>query len=176
MTLAAIVLAADRAPGGDVAAALLAVDGDGTPVERQVDELLAAFRQLGEAPAIEVVLGYDAERIIPLIARDNVEPIVNAAWVEGIASSLRVGATAVPRGTTAALIVDVAQLCDADECVRLVQAHRASGAAIVAAQGGAGSTRPMVVDASVLAELRNLREDDDALGALLARHRVETLE
>jgi CTP:molybdopterin cytidylyltransferase MocA len=105
-----------------------------------------------------------------------VEPIVNGAWAEGIASSLRVGATAVPRGTTAALIVDVARACDAGECVRLVRQHRASGAAMVAAGGDAAARPPMIVDAGVLAELRNLGAGGDALAELLARHRVVPAE
>ena len=73
------------------------------------DETLIEFemRQLRAAgvDVIEVVLGAHADAIIPLVAADDVEPIVDDGWRAGEASWLRVGAAAVPRDTTRALIV-----------------------------------------------------------------------
>ena len=109
MITAAILLAADDVLIDGVPVALLPWRDDETLIEFQVAQLQAAG-----VDVVEVVLGYEAERIIPLVALDNVEPIVNDRWREGAAGSLRVGATAVPRETETAIIVRVDEPRSAD--------------------------------------------------------------
>lgn len=136
---------------------------------RQIEDALAALTR--EATAIEVVLGYDAERVIPLISRDNVEPIV--VPTPGDASSaIRVGAAAVPRGTTSALLVDVRVPVSSAMYRSLFEAQMATKAPIVR---GTASAMPIVVDGALLAALRNVTDDSGGLAALLERHRAETV-
>jgi CTP:molybdopterin cytidylyltransferase MocA len=68
--------------------------GESTLIEYQIEQVTAAGVR-----DVEVVLGYEAERVIPLVALDGVEAIIDANWRSGEVSSLRVGAAAVPRGT-----------------------------------------------------------------------------
>jgi len=158
---AAILLAGARVPAFDDAVALLPF-GDGTLVEYQVEQLRAAG-----VDVIEVVLGHEAERIIPLVGLDNVEPIVDARWDESAASALRVGATAVPRETVRALIVSVAAPRTAADYRRLLEAHRDGDAPVATL---AGDDAPVAVSRAVLAEIRNLRDDAPGLGPIVERH------
>lgn len=166
MIVAAILLAVDDVLIDGVAVALLPWRDDETLIEYQVAQLQAAG-----VDVVEVVLGYDAERIIPLVARDNVEPIVNDRWPEGEAGSLRVGATAVPRETDTAIIVRIDEPRSADVYRRLLDEHRRSGASVTQANGGT----PMVVSRALLAELRNVT-GGGGLDAVLARHAGQTVD
>ncbi|HXK34261.1 MAG TPA: hypothetical protein VNM91_09635, partial [Dehalococcoidia bacterium] len=75
MYVAAILDASPQADLGGAPLALAPWDADETLIEFEV-------RQLRDAGArvVIVVLGYEAERIIPLVARDDVEPIVHPDW------------------------------------------------------------------------------------------------
>jgi CTP:molybdopterin cytidylyltransferase MocA len=166
---AAILLAGARVPAFDDAVALLPF-GDGTLVEYQVEQLRAAG-----VDVIEVVLGHEAERIIPLVGLDNVEPIVDARWDEGTASALRVGATAVPRETARAIVVSVAAPRTAADYRRLIQAHRDGDAAIASLAGDDAPGAPVAVSREVLAEIRNLRDDAAGLGPIVERHGLRAI-
>ena len=162
MTTAAILLATDSSASGAATALAPSADGE-TLIEWQVAQLLEAG-----VDVVEVVLGCDAERTIPLIAGDNVEPIVHSAWEHDHAGGARIGATAVPRGTSTAIIVDIAQPADAGACVALLEAHIASGAAVTRAAPASGAA--VVVDAAVLAELRNATDEGGGVEAVIGRH------
>lgn len=165
MVSGAILLAATDGEINGVPLGLLPWQGDETLIEYEVAQLLAAG-----VDVVEVVLGHEAERIIPLVARDNVEPLVNARWRDGAAGSIRVGATAVPRDTNTAILVRVDEPRPAGVYRRLLDEHLRSGAAITRPtfEGAPGS--PTVVDGVVLAELRNATDAAGGLSGIVARH------
>lgn len=171
MVIAAILLAAGDASIDGVPLALLPWDDGETLIEYHVAQLRAAG-----VDVIEVVLGYEAERIIPLVALDDVEPIVNARWQDGEAGSLRVGATAVPRDTSAAIVVRIDEPREAGVYRQLLDEHARSGAAITrpACEGTPGT--PIIVERAVLAELRNATDAAGGLDGILARHATEIVE
>ena len=171
MVIAAILLAAGDASIDGVPLALLPWDDGETLIEYHVAQLRAAG-----VDVIEVVLGYEAERIIPLVALDDVEPIVNARWQDGEAGSLRVGATAVPRDTSAAIVVRIDEPREAGVYRQLLDEHARSGAAITrpAFEGTPGT--PIIVERAVLAELRNATDAAGGLDGILARHATEIVE
>ena len=123
---------------------------------------------------IVVVLGYEAELIIPLVARDNIEPIIDPRWASGPASSLRAGASAVPRGTDTALVVYIGEPRPAAIFTTLLDAHFDGGAAITRPSWGGAPGAPVIVGEAVLAELRNLRDDARGIEAVCDRHAAET--
>lgn len=106
--------------------------GGRTLLVRTIEAALASA-----AWPIVVVLGAHAEKIRPSLARLPVLITENAAWPEGMASSIREGVTTLQqfsRRLDAALIA----LCDqpafsADVIAQLVAAQRATGQSIVAA-------------------------------------------
>ena len=171
MVIAAILLAAGDASIDGVPLALLPWDDGETLIEYHVAQLRAAG-----VDVIEVVLGYEAERIIPLVALDDVEPIVNARWQDGEAGSLRVGATAVPRDTSAAIVVRIDEPREAGVYRQLLDEHARSGAAITrpAFEGTPGT--PIIVERAVLAEVRNATDAAGGLDGILARHATEIVE
>lgn len=129
---------------------------------------------------IVVVLGYEAELIIPLVARDNVEPIIDPRWASGPsktrpgeASSLRAGTSAVPRGTNTAVVVYIGEPRPAAIFTTLLDAHFDGGAAITRPSWGGAPGAPVIVGEAVLAELRNLRDDARGIEAVCDRHAAE---
>jgi molybdenum cofactor cytidylyltransferase len=122
---------------------------------------------------IVVVLGYDAERIIPLVARDNVEPIIDPRWASGPASSLRVGASAVPRGADTAVLVYIGEPRPAAIFATLLDAHFLGGAAITRPSWEGSPGAPIIVGDAILIELRSLLDGAGNLDGLLDRHASE---
>jgi molybdenum cofactor cytidylyltransferase len=87
---------------------------------------------------VVVVLGANAERIRPSLARLPVLAVENAAWSEGMASSIRAGVTAL-RQFARSLDGAVIALCDqpafsAGAISRLIAAQRQTGRGIAAAR------------------------------------------
>jgi molybdenum cofactor cytidylyltransferase len=97
---------------------------------------------------VVVVLGANAEKIRPVLARLPVLTTENPAWAEGMASSIRAGVTTLQqfsRRLDAALIA----LCDqpafsAETIAQLVAAQRTSGRSIVAARYASRHGAPAV--------------------------------
>jgi CTP:molybdopterin cytidylyltransferase MocA len=162
MSIAAIVVAT-ALTAEDSPVALLPTPAGMTLVEWQVAELQnAGIRD------IEVVLGPQADAVIPFVSRDNVEPVIDPAG--GAASTLRVGASAVPRGTTAALLSFIEQPRPERVLRLLLDAHMDRVAAITRpARGGVADT-PLVLNDDALAWLRNIT-DERGVDALLERWR-----
>ncbi len=122
---------------------------------------------------IVVVLGCEAECIIPLVARDNVEPIIDARWANGPTSSLRVGAAAVPRGADMAIIVHIIEPRPAAILTTLLDAHFDHGASITRPSWQSSPGMPIIVNEAVLAEMRNLADNARGIEALCDRHAAE---
>jgi CTP:molybdopterin cytidylyltransferase MocA len=159
----AILLATQPAPWSDEVLALLPWSDAETLVEYHV-------RQLQEAGArdIEVVVGYRAEQVIPLLSADNVEPIIDDRWQTDPASALRIGATAVVRGTSAALVVDIAEPRPSPLLASLLDAFDTAEHAIVVSRVHGRRGSPVVLGERALAAMRNMRGSDD-LSALLTK-------
>jgi CTP:molybdopterin cytidylyltransferase MocA len=170
MVIAAILLAADDLRIDGTLLPLLLFGDDQTLIEYHVAQLQAAG-----VDVVEVVLGWDAERLIPLVAQNDVEPIVNTRWRDGDAGSIRVGATAVPRDTEAAIVVRIDEPRPAEIIRRLLDEHLARGAMLTRAAHGDRAGAPIVVGRAMLSELRNVT-DAGGLGAVVARHAQEVAD
>lgn len=172
MYVAAILDASQQGDLGGAPLALAPWDGDETLIEYEV-------RQLRDAGAhvVIVVLGYEAERIIPLVTGDDVEPIVHVAWRDDPAGALRTGASAVPRHTDTAILLELHEPRPASLIASQLEAHALASASVTlpVARGRVGA--PRIIGAQALAALRNAssaavisRIVDDAEGA----QRLET--
>ncbi len=128
--------------------------------------------QLAEIPAspIVVVLGHRAHEVLPYVHRAGAQAIVNELYAEGRASSVRVGAAALPDDTQAIVILNVDQPRPASVSKRLVEEHfrRRSLITLPVHQGERG--HPLIVDGSLLPELRQVREETQGLRAVIQRH------
>jgi len=170
MATAAILLADAPLEVHGEPAALLPWGDDETLVEWQVAQLRAAG-----VDVVVVVVGPEAERVIALVARDNVEPVVNGRWWESGAASLRIGAQATPRDTDAAIILRVEEPRPAAVHRALLDAHRQRRPAVTrpAFEGAPGA--PVIVGRKALAAVRNLTDDALGLEAIFERYAGDTL-
>ena len=106
----------------------------GTPLVANAAEAALAA---GAWPVV-VVLGANADRIRPALARLPVLPVDNPAWTEGMASSIRAGVAALgqfSQSLEAALVALADQPAfSAKSIVKLVTAQQATGLGIAAAR------------------------------------------
>jgi molybdenum cofactor cytidylyltransferase len=142
---------------------LLLLDGQPLLV-RTVEAALAS-----SAWPVVVVLGANAERIAPLLARHPVLIAENPAWSEGMASSIRTG-IALLQQFSRSLDGAVVALCDqpafsADVVAQLIAQQRVTGRSIVAARYNARNAAPALF----------LREHFSALTALTGEEGARSL-
>jgi molybdenum cofactor cytidylyltransferase len=155
VTIAAILLAAGESTRMGRLKQLLPWDGPPL-VAWQVAQLRAAG-----AHNVIVVLGHAAEEIRPSVPPEA-DVAVNPAYQQGRATSVRCGAEAVPDDSEAVLILSVDQPRPAWLSRRLIERWRKSGALVVSPRFSYGYGHPVLLDGSLLPELR--RVDDATLG------------
>ena len=127
--------------------------------------------QLREAGAedVVVVLGHEAEQLrtaVPPEAR----VVVNAAYQEGRATSLRAGAKALPDGVEAVLILSVDQPRPAWLSRALIERWRAERPLVMSPRFAGRYGHPILLDGSLLPELREVSDETLGLRALIDRH------
>lgn len=158
---AAVIVATTRVYDMPGLLALAPWTDDDTLIEWQLAQVLAAGIR-----DVEVVIPPDGDAIIPLVARDNVEVVIDTRNA-GVASAIQVGVTALPRGTAGALIIDVAQPRVSELLMGLVTAHNHSDAAVTRAASAGAAGAPFVAGDTAIGALRNVA-DDDGLSRVLA--------
>lgn len=136
----------------------------------------AAARELcaSRCDHVAVVLGARAGEVSRALGDLPVEPLINALWDEGIASSIRCAAAWAMREQLSALVLAV---CDqprltAGHVNHLIAAHRASGGA-VASRYGAGPGVPALIPARDLPRLFELVGDTGARHLLGRAHLID---
>jgi len=99
-SVCAVLLAAgaSRRFGGDNK---LLADIGGTPLVRHVAEQLLISRVAG----VIVVTGFEGDKVREALAGLDIQLVENTAYAEGLASSLRCGVAALPKGVAGAMIV-----------------------------------------------------------------------
>jgi molybdenum cofactor cytidylyltransferase len=122
------------------------------------------------ARPVVVVLGSEGEACAAVLRDLPVEVVVNPAWKEGLASSIRAGVGALE---AAAPMVGGVVVCVADQprlsaavLDALMEKQRASGAKMAAAEYGGKLGVPAVFCASLFGELKALRGDEGARSLL----------
>ncbi len=172
MTVAAILLAGGESSRMGTAKPLLEWGGN-TLIEYQL-------AQLKEPPVerVVVVLGHLADEVLPYVrnAGPDVVGVVNELYAEGRASSLRLGAAALPDDTTAILVLSVDQPRPHDVIARLVDVHRHSGSLITVPTYDEKRGHPPLLDGSLLPELREVNETTQGLRAIMERHAADVTE
>jgi CTP:molybdopterin cytidylyltransferase MocA len=186
VTIAALILAAGESTRMGQPKQLLPWGGT-TLVAWQV----AQMREAG-ADEVVVVLGHRAEEIRAALPPDA-HAVVNEAYREGRATSLRAGAEALAldingsaggagagsgRSTSdrveAILILSVDQPRPAWLSRRLIERWRETGAPIVSPRfTGGGYGHPILIAAALLPELREVSEETLGLRAVILQHASE---
>ena len=168
MTLAAIILAAGESTRMGRPKALLPWGGT-TLIDWQVRQM-----SLADVDDVVVVLGHEAEVTGPAVT-ERCRVVVNEAYQEGRASSLRLGAATLTDATEAILVLGVDQPRPDWISARLIDTWRRTAAAIVVPSFEGRRGHPVLVDASLVGELRSVRDDTLGLRAVLDRHEQRTV-
>ena len=161
MTTAAILLAAGESARMGQPKPLLPW-GEVTLIEYQVKELRAAGIE-----EIVTVLGHEADAVRPRVPA-GVRIILNGAYREGRASSLRAGAKALDDTASPVVVRNVDQPRPRDLLRTLLAAHDEASAAITLPVYEGKRGHPVIVAGSLLAELRNASEEDRGLRGIIA--------
>ncbi len=170
MTVAAVLLAGGESSRMGLPKPLLEWGGY-TLIEYQLAQL--------KGPPLDrvvVVLGHRADEVLPYVRSAGAQSVVNELYAEGRASSLRVGAAALPDDTGAVLVLSVDQPRPHDLIARLVDIHRHSGSFITVPTYEERRGHPPVLDGSLLAELREVKEATQGLRAVIERHAADVSE
>ncbi|HSN30567.1 MAG TPA: nucleotidyltransferase family protein [Kofleriaceae bacterium] len=140
------------------------IEIDGEPLVRRAARIALASR----ASQVAVVLGAYADEIAPALAGLAVTLLDNAAWAEGMASSVRVAAAwAVGQGASALLLC----VCDQPAVTTphldaLIAAHEADPARTIGSAYGGAVGVPAVIPRARWPELLALRGDRGARALL----------
>ncbi len=170
MTIAAILLAGGESSRMGTPKPLLEWGGN-TLIEYQI-------AQLKEPPVdrLVVVLGHRADEVLPYVRGSGAQALINELYAEGRASSLHLGAAALPDDTTAILVLSVDQPRPHDVISRLVDVHRHSGSLITVPTYDEKRGHPPLLDGSLLPELREVNETTQGLRAVIERHAADVNE
>jgi len=127
--------------------------------------------QLREAGAddVIVVLGHAAEEIREAVPSEATVA-VNEHYKQGRATSLKCGAEATPGGPEAILILSVDQPRPAWLSKRLIEYWRDSGVLVVSPRFSDGFGHPILLDGSLLSEVRHVDDATLGLRAVIDRH------
>jgi len=164
--IVAIVLAAGGSARLGEAKQLVKYRGK-TLIRHAAEQALAA----GCSPVI-VILGAKANECAAELDGESVHLAHNPDWKSGMASSIRAGLEALDRSGSSADAV-LFTLCDqplvtADILEKIIEAHRASGARIVASAYGGTLGVPALFSRELFPELLALQGDEGARRVIAA--------
>jgi molybdenum cofactor cytidylyltransferase len=169
MSVAALILAAGESTR--MGRLKLLLPWDGSPlIAWQVEQV----RQAG-ADEIVVVLGHAAEEVRAVVPA-GVRIVVNDAYKDGRATSLRRGAEGLDDSIEAILILNVDQPRPAWVTRLVLKRWRETHAPIVLPRFAGHSGHPVLIDGALLPELRAVDEATFGLRAVMQRHAAEGIE
>ncbi|MBI4503654.1 MAG: nucleotidyltransferase family protein [Gemmatimonadetes bacterium] len=120
-----------------------------------------------------VVLGHEADRILPALAGLGCRSVLNPDYARGINSSLKCGIAALPTAAVAAvvLLADM-PFVTAEMIATLVKRYRATTAPLVISDYAGVNAPPMLYDRTLLGELQAM-EGEGCGKQVVKRHRTE---
>ena len=139
--------------------------GDATLIEYQVNEMLGAGLE-----RVIVALGDAWQEVKPYLTAPNVEVIINEAYRESKASSLRAAAACLLDEDEAVAILSVDQPRPRDILARLLAAHDAGTALVTLPAYRGRRGHPTVLAGALIPELRNVVDETLGLRGLIERH------
>lgn len=145
--------------------------GDTTLVEYQVGEMLGAGLE-----RVIVVLGHAWQDVKPYLTGPAVEVVINEAYRESKASSLRAVAASLLDEDEAVAILSVDQPRPRDVLARLLAAHDVGAALITVPVHEGRRGHPTVLAGVLIPELRNVLDETLGLRGLVEHHQASLRE
>lgn len=129
--------------------------GGKTILERSLSALLHA--RIDETI---VVLGYEAQRLRPVLAPYPVRVVENKEYARGMSRSLQAGLAAVSEEAAAVLVALADQPCIGSDAInRLIETYRQTGRKIVAPSFNGRRGNPVLLDMAFKAAIMQLTGD-----------------
>jgi CTP:molybdopterin cytidylyltransferase MocA len=145
--------------------------GDTTLIEYQVREMLGAGLE-----RVIVVLGHAWQDVKPYLTGPAVETVINEAYRESKAGSLRAVAASLLDEDEAVAILSVDQPRPRDVLTRLLAAYDAGAALVTVPVHGGRRGHPTVLAGALIPELRNVLDETLGLRGLIERHQASLRE
>ena len=142
-----------------------------TLVERQVSALADAG-----AVHVVVVVGHEADAVIPYVTHPGASYVVNLDFLSGKATSVKAGLRAVSKGADAILLLAVDQPRPATVISRVIEAHLEAAALITSPRFEGHGGHPLIFAASLRAELEAISEETQGIRQVFQAHRHEVNE
>lgn len=137
--------------------------GPHAPAERPALHRVVSTAVAFAGNAVTVVLGRNARRAAPVLARLPASTVLNRQWEEGVGSSLRIGIASLPASCDAVLILsDDQPRVTIDDLRQLMDAWKHDDATITAGFHGRQVDTPVIFPRLYFGELARLRGDQDA--------------
>ena len=144
----------------------------GVPLlEYQISSLIEAG-----VSEVVVVLGHEHEVIVPHVSGDRVNIVVNAAYREGKATSVRAGLTAVDAAATDILLLAVDQPRPPEIISAVIESHIGEDALITSPRHGGRGGHPLIFSARLRDELETITEDSQGVREVFRAHADEVNE
>ncbi|MBI4300009.1 MAG: nucleotidyltransferase family protein [Chloroflexi bacterium] len=143
----------------------------GNLIQYHLRELTAAG-----ADQIVVVLGHEAERVLPYVKGEGIRAAVNERYKEGRATSLRAGASAISNAPYTILVLSVDQPRPRAIIEAVLRAHQAGDALITIPTYCGRRGHPPAFDGSLLSELASVTDETLGLRAVMQRHAPDIRE
>jgi molybdenum cofactor cytidylyltransferase len=142
-----------------------------TLISHQISVLLK-----GGVDRVIVVLGHRAESLKPTVnSHAGCSWTVNPEYVQGKTTSIKAGLDALADEELAAvLILNVDQPRSPETINEVLRRHSAADVAITIPEYCGKGGHPIVVDPSLLSELRSIDEESQGLKAVVRRHNQST--
>jgi molybdenum cofactor cytidylyltransferase len=136
-----------------------------------IEHQIAALQGAG-VDRVVVVLGHEAQQLQGLVeGKEGVTWVVNPDYGEGKTTSIKAGLKALGPDKPAALVVlSVDQPRTSGAIRRLLQQHRQGRSLITIPTYRGKGGHPLVLDSSLLNELRSISEETLGLKAVVRRH------
>ena len=136
---------------------------------------IASLRESCSSEII-VVLGHDAQLVIPHINGTGVRYVINPDYAQGKTTSIKVGLNSVKSSATDIILLAIDQPRPPQIISTIVDAHLAAKAKITSPRYKGHGGHPIIFSTSLREELANITEDGKGVRAILQAHINEVNE
>lgn len=144
---------------------------DTTLVEYQVCSLFD-----GGVSEVVVVLGHNAEAVIPFVKARGASCVINPDYRQGKTTSIKAGLRCVDPNAEDILLLAVDQPRSRDIVSHVIQAHIERKATITSPRYQGHGGHPLIFSASLKSELERISEEKQGIREVFQAHRDEVYE
>jgi len=171
MSISAILLSAGKSTRMGQNKALLPWQGK-TLLEYQLHQLKQTT-----IVKIIVVLGFEAERLLPLIGKTaRVSAVLNPAYATGKCSSIKAGMRALPARTESVMILSIDQPRPYHLLTEMIERHQSQANLITAPTYSGKWGHPTIFSRQLFPELLEVSEEKEGLRHIMDGYREQVAE